>query len=458
MNLFRTKPITDDIHTSGQLKRCLKAMDLTLLGIGAIIGAGIFVLTGIAAATKAGPSIIYSYLLAGTACTLTALAYAELASSVGGCGSAYGYTYAGLGELPAWIIGWDLLLEYGVACSAVAIGWSGYLDDILNSFGWHIPANLLAGPFEGGIVNLPAVIIVCLISALLCIGIRESTRFNTVVVFIKLFAVALFAAIACSHFDIKNWQPFMPFGWTGVVGGAGIIFFAYIGFDAVSTAAEETIDPQKNLPRGIIASLIVCTLVYMLVAGLLTGMVSYTTLNVSSPVSDVLLRFGHHVAAGFIAVGAIAGLTTVILVMFYGLTRVMLAMSRDRLLPEFFAEVHPKTQTPVKIISLSGLFIAAISGLVPLNNIAEVVNIGTLAAFGITCAGVIALRYSQPNLPRPFKTPFAPWTPLLGILLCLYLMLSLSRITWLAFFIWTVIGVVVYFSYSQRKSLLANSN
>lgn len=455
MSLFRTKPIPTDVHAHTGLHRCLKAFDLILLGVGAIIGAGIFVLTGIAAATTAGPAIIYSYLIAGVACGLSALAYAELASSVGGCGSAYGYTYAGLGELMAWIIGWDLLLEYGVSCSAVAIGWSGYVDDLLNALGWHIPSQFLAGPIDGGIINLPASLIVVVLTGLLALGVRESARFNTTIVFIKLLAIAVFITIALGHFDIKNWQPFMPFGWTGVINGAALIFFAYIGFDAVSTAAEETINPQKNLPIGIIASLIICTLVYMLVAGLLTGMVPYTTLNISSPVSEVMLRLGHNIGAGFIGMGAIAGLTTVILVMFYGLTRVMFAMSRDGLLPQLFSEVHPKTKTPIKVIMITGILIALIAGLVPIKSVAEVVNIGTLAAFALVCGGVIVLRYTQPNLYRPFKAPLNPVLPALGMALCFYLMLTLSRFTWMAFLIWTFLGLLVYSLYSRRNSVLS---
>lgn len=453
--LFRTKPIEhENIHAETELKRCLTAFDLTILGIGAVIGAGIFVLTGIAAATQAGPAIVYSYILAGFACAMSALAYAELAASVGGCGSAYGYTYASFGELIAWIIGWDLLLEYGVSCSAVAIGWAGYLDDILNSIGIYLPATLLAGPWQGGIVNLPAMLIVLVLTVLLAVGVHESARFNAVIVFIKLVAIAVFVGVASFHINPANWHPFMPFGWHGVVSGAALVFFAYIGFDAVSTAAEETIKPQRNLPIGIIASLLICTLIYVLVSGLLTGVAPYASLNNSSPIAGILIDLGQRFAAGTVAFGALAGLTTVILVMFYGLTRVMLAMSRDGLLPRVFAGVNGRTQTPIKIILLSGVIIALISGLTPMRNVAELANIGTLMAFTLVCGGVVILRYTQPDLPRPFRTPFSPWIPLLGVGFCVYLMVHLAAITWWAFLVWMIVGLVVYFGFSYWHSVL----
>lgn len=456
MSLFRTKPIVHDPHIETDLKRCLSGFDLTLLGVGAIIGAGIFVLTGIAAATAAGPGIVYSYILAGLACGFAAFAYAELAASLGGCGSAYGYTYAGFGELPAWIIGWYLLVEYGVSCSTVAIGWSGYMNDFLEAVGIHLSPLLLSNPFEHGIVNLPAALIVLVLTVLLAIGVRESARFNAVVVFIKLLAIAVFISVAVFNINPANWHPFMPFGWTGVVSGAALVFFAYIGFDAVSTAAEETIHPQRNVPIGIIGSLIICTTLYVIISALLTGIASYTTLNDSAPVSEVMLRLGYRFVASFIAVGAIAGLTTVILVMFYGLTRIMLAMSRDGLLPKVFAEVNVRTQTPIKIILVSGVMIALIAGFFPIHSIAELVNIGTLAAFCLVCAGALVLRYRYPDLHRPFKTPLMPTIPLLGIAFCFYLMLHLRLATWIAFFVWTLIGLVVYFGYSRKRSALSN--
>ncbi len=454
MSLFRTKPI-DVIGTSKGLHRCLSAFDLTLLGVGAIIGAGIFVLTGIAAATKAGPAIIISYILAGSASALSALCYAELAASIGGCGSAYGYAYAGFGEIIAWIIGWDLLLEYGISCSAVANGWSGYVNNGLTAMGLHIPTFLLKSPLEGGIINLPAALIVLVIMFLLARGVRESTRFNAVMVFLKLSAIAIFVAVASFHVNPSNWHPFMPFGWNGVVGGAALIFFAYIGFDAVSTAADEAIRPERDLPIGIIASLIICTAIYVLVAALLTGVVPYTTLNVSSPVADVLLNLGHRFGAGMVAAGAIAGLTTVILVMYYGLTRIMLAMAGDGLLSPSLTHIDAKKRTPTKIIYITGVLMAALSGLLPIGHLAELVNIGTLAAFVVVCCGVIFLRYTRPDIPRPFKVPFSPVVPAIGVIFCIYLMTHLTGRTWIAFSIWSAVGLIIYFCYSRKRSALA---
>jgi len=454
-SLFRTKPIDSFPLREASLRRCLTAFDLTLLGIGAIIGAGIFVLTGIAAATKAGPAVIFSYVLAGMACGFSAFAYAELASSIGGCGSAYGYSLAGLGELIAWIIGWDLLLEYSVACSAVAIGWSGYVHNALTAMGITLPAALTNNPFEGGIVNLPAMLVIGLITLLLSIGVQESVRANKIMVGIKLAVIALFIIVAAFHFNPNvNWHPFTPFGWHGVVSGAALIFFAYVGFDAVSTAAEESINPKKDLPIGIIGSLIACTVIYILVAALLTGSVHYTNLNVSSPIAYALLQMGYRFGGAIVALGAIAGLTTVILVMYYGLTRVFLAMSRDGLLPPSLAKVNAKTHTPTRIILIAGILMAITAGLVPIQRVAELVNIGTLAAFSVVCIGVVVLRYTRPDMPRPFKTPFSPLIPILGFVFCVYLMCNLPAITWFSFIIWTLIGLFIYFIYSRPRSIL----
>ena len=454
--LFRKKNIGDDDTTEHhKMAKCLTAFDLTLLGIGAIIGAGIFVLTGVAAATKAGPAIILSYVLSGFVCALTAMAYAELSSAIGGCGSAYGYAYAGLGELIAWAIGWYLLLEYGVACATVSIGWSGYVCDMLSVIGIHIPKILQLAPVDGGIMNLPAMFLVALITVLLCVGVKESTRFNNAIVFIKLITIVIFIAVATRHFNIQNWHPFMPFGVHGIVGGAALVFFAYIGFDAVSTAAEEAINPQRDMPRGIILSLLICTLVYIIVAGLLTGIRHYELLNNAAPVSQSLLALGDHVAAGIISAGAIAGLTTVVLVMFYGLTRVILAICRDGLLPNALSKLNPTTRTPMRVILICGVVIALIAGFVNIGTVAALVNLGTLAAFLVVCLGVVSLRKSQPDLPRPFKMPLSPWLPLLAAAICFYLMLSLSKITWLSFFIWTTLGLLIYFLFGIRKSKLA---
>jgi APA family basic amino acid/polyamine antiporter len=456
--LFRTKPINadhDQVDTG--LKRSLGALDLTLLGIGGIIGAGIFVLTGVAAATQAGPAIVVSYLIAGLACAIAALAYAELAAMIGGCGSAYGYAYASMGELIAWIIGWDLILEYSVATSAVAIGWSGYFNNVLAAAGIELPELLRNPPGAGGMINLPAAAIVLLLSVLLALGVKESARTNAVMVFIKLTAIGIFVFIALTHVEPANWQPFMPFGWSGTVQGAALIFFAYIGFDAVSTAADEARRPQRDLPIGIIGSLLVCTLIYVLVAGLLTGIAPYHTLNTASPVAEVMLRLGYPWAAGLIAAGAIAGLTSVMLVLMYGLSRVSLAMARDRLLPPVFATLHPKTKTPVRIIIAGGFLMALVAGLTPIGQVAELVNIGTLAAFVLVCAGVVALRFTRPEVPRPFRVPGSPLVPVLGVLACFWLMVSLPLITWVRFVVWLAVGFLIYFLYSKRHSAIAES-
>lgn len=459
MSLMRTKAINADHHlVDTGLKRCLTATDLTLLGIGAIIGAGIFVLTGVAAATKAGPAIALSFVVAGFACAFSALAYAELAATVGGCGSAYGYAYAGLGEIVAWIIGWDLILEYGLATPTVAIGWSGYVGNALTAIGLELPKALLNAPgtpnIEGAIMNLPAFIILILLSILLAVGVNASARFNHTMVFVKVTAIIVFIAVAAFNVTPSNWTPFMPFGWEGVMAGGALIFFAYIGFDAVSTAADEAINPQRDLPIGILASLVICTIIYIVVSGLLTGLVPYKELNVPSPVASALLSIGHKTAAGLIAAGAIAGLTTVMLVLYYGLTRIFLSMARDGLLPPIFSRVNEKTKTPIPVILISGVFMAFVAGFTPINKVAELVNIGTLAAFVLVCAGVIVLRKTHPDIPRPFKTPLSPMSPALGIVFCLYLMFQLPLETWLRFGIWLVLGLIVYFIYSKGNSEL----
>ena len=453
--LLRTKMINAGHDVQGGLRRVLGPLDLTLLGIGAIIGAGIFVLTGVAAATKAGPAIVLSYVIAGCACAFAAMAYAELAAAIGGCGSAYGYSYAGMGELVAWVIGWDLILEYSVAVSAVAIGWSGYANAALKAVGLGLPADLLKSPLEGGLVNLPAAVIVLVLGVLLAVGVRESARANAAMVFIKLLAIAVFVAIASSHVEPANWTPFTPFGWGGEMGGAAQVIFAYLGFDAVSTAAEEARDPQRDLPIGILASLAVCTLLYILVAGLLTGVAHYSTLNVADPVADVILRLGYPWGAGLVAAGAIAGLTTVMLAMFYGLTRVFLAIARDGLLPPLFARVDRRTHTPLPVIIASGCVMAFIAGFTPIDTVAKLVNLGTLAAFFLVSVGVLVLRRTHPDLPRPFRTPLTPLFPILGALSCLVLAASLPWQTWSAFGVWLAIGLVIYFTYSRHHSALA---
>lgn len=466
LQIFRTKQVQPYDESEQSLNRCLSAWDLTFLGVGAIIGTGIFVLTGIAAATQAGPAVVLSFVIAGLACVFAALSYAELSAAVGGCGSAYGYTYAAFGELFAFIIGWDLLLEYGIAVAAVANGWASYLNKALTAIDIPLPEALTKAPKLGGIINLPASLIILILMALLIIGVKQSAKANNAMVCVKLITISIFIGVAVFNVHPENWHPFMPFGWfqtlpdgktTGVLAGASMVFFAYVGFDAVSTAAEEAKNPQKDLPFGIITSLVFCTVVYILVAGLLTGVVHYSQLNVESPVAHALNLIGFNWASALISTGVIAGLTTVMLVLYYGLTRIVFAMSRDGLLSAFFSQVNPTTQTPVRIIVLCGLIISLIAGLMPLGDLAELVNIGTLAAFAFVCVGVIILRITQPDLPRPFRSPFSPLFPVLGMLSCGGLMLFLPTLTWLRFVIWLVIGLIVYFTYSMHNSQLSEN-
>ncbi|HSD75705.1 MAG TPA: amino acid permease [Steroidobacteraceae bacterium] len=454
MSLLRKRPIGDCNADTG-LKRVLGALDLTFLGVGAIIGAGIFVLTGIAAATQAGPAIVLSFVLAGFVCVLAALSYAELAAVVGGSGSAYGYAYVVLGELIAWIIGWALILEYCIGVSAVAIGWSGYFASGMQAIGVPLPTELVTAPHAGGIVNLPAIAIILLLMVLLCIGVTASKWVNAVAVLIKLAVVALFIVVAIGNVKAENWSDFMPFGLSGVVGGAALIFYAYLGFDAVSTAAEEARNPQRDLPIGIVVSLIVCTALYILVAGLLTGIVHYSTLNNASPVAQAMLSLGYTWFAGLIAFGAICGLTTVMLVVYYGGTRILLAMSRDGLLPKALSRIHPRTRTPIPIIVVVGIVLCGVAGFAPITAVVEMANIGTLTAFVAVCIGVVVLRYRRPDLHRPFRTPFMPVLPALGVAGCLWLMVNLKVQTWIYFLIWMAIGLTIYFGYSMRSSLLA---
>ncbi|MGE3772737.1 MAG: amino acid permease [Gammaproteobacteria bacterium] len=462
--LFRTRTLKHEDYADSGLKRCLTAFDLTLLGIGAIIGTGIFVLTGIAAANQAGPAVVLSFVIAGVACAFAALAYAELAASLGGCGSAYGYSYSAFGEFVAWMIGWTLLLEYGMSVAAVANGWSGYFGNALASLGLHLPKAITAHPEHGGVVNLPAVLVILALMGLLIVGVKESARLNAVMVGVKLFTILVFLVAATGHVDPTNWSPFMPYGWftrasggetVGVLAGASLVFFAYIGFDAVTTAAEEAKHPQRDLPIGIIGALAICTVVYIAVSGVLTGVVSYKELGVSSPVAAALLSLGHRWASGLVAVGVIAGLLTVMLVLYYGLTRIIFAMARDGLLPPFFATINERTQTPVNTIVIVGLLCALFAGVLPLGKLAELVNIGTLFAFVMVCGGVMLLRRTQPDLPRPFKLPWNPLIPLLGALSCAALMVFLPQHTWERFIGWLLTGIVFYFAYSMRHSKLA---
>ncbi|CAN4267471.1 PotE Amino acid transporters [Methylophilaceae bacterium] len=459
--LLRTKAIEGHGHTG--LKKCLSAFDLALLGIGCAIGTGIFVLTGIAAATQSGPAVVLSFIIAGVASAFAALSYAELAASVGGSGSAYGYSYVAFGEFIAWVMGWILLLEYGVGAAAVANGWSGYFINTLSNFNIVLPEALTKAPMLGGLINLPAFAIIWLLTILLMVGVKESARFNNIIVVIKLSTIAIFIALAALHLNTDNWHPFMPFGWfstledgknIGVLAGASLVFFAYFGFDAVSTAAEEAKNPQRDLPIGLLASLSFCTIIYIIVSALLTGIVPYSELNVSSPVAFALTKIGYTWASTLVATGVLAGLITVLLVLLYGLTRILFSMSRDGLISPVFSQVNPDRQTPTKIILMCGAIVSIVAGFIPLGELAETVNIGTLASFVMVCVGVIVLRKRQPHLKRPFKNPWNPLIPSLGILSCGALMTFLPAVTWMRFGIWILIGVVVYFVYSMHHSKL----
>jgi len=504
--LFRRKISFHDLEFS-KLNKCLSSWDLTLMGIGAIIGTGIFVLTGVAAATQAGPAVVLAFVVAGIACAFAALSYAELASSVGGSGSAYGYSYAAFGELIAWMIGWDLVLEYGVSVAAVANGWSGYFNNALQAIGIGLPEVLTKGPhitaslfscdmnagaeaingvfmkissclntinftpsfsidFTHGYINIAAFTIILMLMFMLIIGIKQSARLNAGMVFVKVLTICIFIAVAAFNVKPELWSPFIPFGWfdhteagktIGVLAAASLVFFAYVGFDAVSTAVDEAKDPQRSVPIGILSSLVFCTVIYIIVSGLLTGIVPYTELNVSSPVAFALQKIGYNWASALVATGVIAGLTTVMLVLYYALTRVIFAISRDGLLPQSLGTVNEKTQTPVRTTVICGIIMAVMAGFVPLGALAELVNIGTLAAFVLVCAGVIVMRLRHPEMPRPFKMPFGILLPVLGVLSCLALICFLPLITHMRFGLWMLAGLVIYFGYSIRKSKLATA-
>ncbi|MBU6474929.1 MAG: amino acid permease [Alphaproteobacteria bacterium] len=494
MQQLTRKKFPSDLVTQN-LTKCLTAWDLGLMGVGAIIGTGIFVLTGIAAATQAGPAVIVSFILSGIACGFAALSYAELSASVGGSGSAYGYSYAAFGEFIAWIIGWDLILEYAVSVEAVANGWAGYVKDALTAMGVGLPHEFTKGPLvlvhadgmtaaqkllpanacsftflhdcyhaTGDIMNLPAVLVILALMGLLVAGVKESVRFNAAMVFIKLLTIAVFICVALFHVDFANWKNFMPFGWYGVsadgethgvLAGASMVFFAYVGFDAVSTAVGEAKNPRRDVPIGILGSLLFCTVIYIVVSGLLTLVVPYTALNVSSPVAHALQLAGVNWASALVATGVIIGLTTVMLVLYYGLTRILMSMAGDGLLPRFFSAVNGKTHTPVKNTVLCGIVMAAMAGVIPLDVLADLVNIGTLAAFVLVCAGVIVLRKTRPDMPRPFRMPFGPFLPLMGILSCGALIFFLPLITQLRFVVWLAVGLLIYFLYSGKNSSLA---
>ena len=480
-DLFKIKDITqiqsEKPEGGEQLKRTLGPFNLTMLGVGAIIGAGIFVLTGQAAAQYAGPAIIFSFILAGVACLFAGLCYAEFASMIPVAGSAYTYAYATLGEFFAWIIGWDLILEYLFASSTVAVGWSGYMVSMLKDIGIIIPESLSRAPIDfspekgwiltGSLINFPAVVIVFLISIVLFIGIKESARFNNIIVIIKVAVILLFIGFGISYIDMDNFVPMIPentgetghFGWSGIFRGAGVIFFAYIGFDAVSTAAQESKNPQRDMPIGILGSLAISTVLYILVSLVLTGIVNYKFLNVPDPIAVGVNAAGSDLVwlRPFIKVGAIAGLSSVILVMLMGQSRIFYSMSGDGLLPPIFNKLHPKFKTPTFSIIITGAFAMFFAALLPIGLLGELVSIGTLLAFLIVCLGVLVLRYKKPNLHRPFKTPFMPVTPILGAISALGVMSFLPGDTWLRLFIWMALGIAIYFLYGKKNSKIKAS-
>ncbi|MCC7259947.1 MAG: amino acid permease [Alphaproteobacteria bacterium] len=456
---------------SGTLKRHLGPLNLVSLGIGAIIGAGIFVMTGTAAAEHAGPAIVLSFILAGFACALTGLCYAELASMLPVSGSAYTYSYASLGEVCAWIMGWLLVLEYGVSAATVAVGWSGYVQSFLKDFGIFLPPQLSSaygdmvtladGTQVMAIFNLPAFLAICGITAILIRGVKESATVNNIIVFTKLIVVVTFIIVGANYINPDNWHPFIPestgpgqFGMGGIAAAAGVIFFAYIGFEAVSTAAQEARNPQKDVPIGILGSLIICTILYILVAGVLTGVVHYSQLGVPDPIAVGVDNMGLPWLSFVVKVGAIMGLTSVMLVTMYGQTRVFYIMSKDGLLPPLFSKVHPKFHTPHLNTMTVGLGLAIAAALTPISVLGNLVSMGTLTAFAVVCFSVIYLRRVEPDLERPFRCPGMPWVPLVGIGFCLYLISSLSHDTLVSLLAWFFIGLAVYFGYSQFHSKL----
>lgn len=464
----------DDSEKS--LKRTLGAGALVALGIGAIIGAGLFSLTGIAAASNAGPAVTISFVLAAVGCAFAGLCYAEFASMIPIAGSAYTYSYATMGEFLAWIIGWDLVLEYALGAATVGVSWGRYLLELLGKYNVHLPANLVCSPWEtlklgdgtiinGGIINLPAVFIVMLLSLMLIRGTHGSAKLNMALVVLKVTVVVVFISLGWSHIDPANYSPYIPentgryenFGWSGIATGAAVVFFAFIGFDAVSTAAQEAKNPQKHMPIGILGSLVICTILYVLFAHVMTGLVNYKEFaNDAKPAATAFAKTGYGFLQNGLIIAILAGYTSVILVMLMGQSRVFYSMSRDGLLPKMFGEVHHKYRTPWKTNIFFMFFVSIFAGFVPVSDLGHMVSIGTLFAFALVCLGVIIMRKSMPDAPRSFKTPLVPFVPIAGILICLYLMYSLPNESWIRLAVWLIIGLAIYFFYGYKNSHLRN--
>lgn len=459
------------------LRRNLSAANLVTLGIGAIVGTGIFVITGTAAANYAGPGLTISFLISALGCIMAGLCYAEFAAMIPVAGSVYSYSYTTMGEILAWFIGWILILEYLFACSSVAVGWSGYIMSLCEGWGVHIPWHLSYATFDhteegwvmtGSLFNFPAVFIVALVTSLLIGGIKQSAFINNVIVVIKVGVILLFIGFGLSYIDLGNWSPYVPqntgefgnFGWSGILRGAGVVFYAYLGFDALSTAAQEAKNPQKDMPKGILISLLVCAVLYIAVTAVLTGIVNYKELDVAAPIALAIDRTGAGLAwlSPFVKLGAIAGLSSVILVMMLGQSRIYYAISKDGLLPRFFSKVHPKHGVPHNATIFACIVTGLFAGLFPLNVLSELVSIGTLMAFTVVCISIVVLRKTQPQLKRPFKTPFVPFIPLLGAAICLMQMIALPISTWVRLIVWSIIGFIIYFSYGIKHSKLNKNN
>jgi APA family basic amino acid/polyamine antiporter len=477
--LFRKKSINSLINEAEQegqdtLRRSLGATSLVMLGIGAIIGAGLFSLTGIAAAEHAGPAVTLSFVLAAVACAFAGLCYAEFASMIPVAGSAYTYSYATMGEFMAWIIGWDLVLEYALGAATVGVSWSRYFLELLNKFDIHLPHSLICSPWEtlklgdgtiieGGMINLPAIFIVSLLSLLLIRGTKESASMNNVLVVVKVLVVLLFIALGWNYIDSANYTPYIPentgvkgqFGWSGIVAGAATVFFAFIGFDAVSTAAQEAKNPQKGMPIGILGSLVICTVLYVLFAHVMTGLVNYKDFaNDAKPAATAFAKTGYGFLQNGLIIAILAGYTSVILVMLMGQSRVFFSMSKDGLLPKLFSDIHPKLRTPWKTNLFFMVFVSLFAGFVPVSDLGHMVSIGTLLAFSLVCLGVLIMRYKMPEAKRTFKTPLMPFVPIAGIVVCVYLMTALPLESWFRLVIWMIIGVVIYFFYGKKNSTL----